>query len=121
DQVPDASAVTPPTWLPGFASPVDLQIAVDVNLEGLCRGTDFVRQIRSSLHTVLVEPHNVSQRAAGKSCRLSVYPGERVDRDFILRGNLDDSEPRAFLMLEPPSLTSAQVATDAGEQPANLS
>ncbi|MFC4896160.1 VWA domain-containing protein [Streptosporangium amethystogenes subsp. fukuiense] len=55
--------------LPGFPNPVRLSLAVSVDPAGL-----ELREIRSSLHAVLQE---------GGTIRLQ--PGERLDRDFILR------------------------------------
>jgi Ca-activated chloride channel family protein len=69
DLVPDASRITPPVLLPGFPNPVRLSIGVDVDPAGLELG-----EVRSSLHTVVHEGTTVT-----------VVPGERVDRDFILR------------------------------------
>ncbi|MFC3897441.1 VIT domain-containing protein [Lentzea rhizosphaerae] len=69
DLVPDASRITPPVLLPGFPNPVRLSIGVDVDPAGLELG-----EVRSSLHTVVREGTTVT-----------VVPGERVDRDFVLR------------------------------------
>jgi len=69
DLVPDASRITPPVLLPGFPNPVRLGIGVEIDPAGLSLG-----EVRSSLHTVVRE---------GGS--LAVEPGERVDRDFVLR------------------------------------
>ncbi|MGW4209220.1 VIT domain-containing protein [Lentzea sp. NPDC004789] len=69
DLVPDASRITPPVLLPGFPNPVRLSIGVEIDPAGLSLG-----EVRSSLHTVVRE---------GSS--LAVEPGERVDRDFVLR------------------------------------
>ncbi|HEX7304629.1 VIT domain-containing protein [Lentzea sp.] len=69
DAVPDASRITPPVLLPGFPNPVRLTIGVDVDPAGLELG-----EIRSSLHTVETEGTTVT-----------VAPGERADRDFVLR------------------------------------
>ncbi|MEO3814961.1 VIT domain-containing protein [Sphaerisporangium sp. B11E5] len=69
DAVPDASRITPPVLLPGFPNPVRLSLAVHVDPAGL-----DLRELRSSLHTVTEENGTV---------RLS--PGERLDRDFLLR------------------------------------
>ena len=69
DAVPDASRITPPVLLPGFPNPLRLSIGVDVDPAGLTLGA-----IRSSLHGV---------RSEGS--HLEIGPGERVDRDFILR------------------------------------
>ncbi|GLY50242.1 VIT domain-containing protein [Lentzea sp. NBRC 102530] len=69
DLVPDASRISPPVLLPGFPNPVRLSIDVDVDAGGLELG-----EVRSSLHTVVTEGSTVSVR-----------PGEKVDRDFVLR------------------------------------
>ncbi|MET9629719.1 VIT domain-containing protein [Lentzea sp. NPDC006480] len=69
DVVPDASRITPPVLLPGFPNPVRLSIGVEIDPAGLELG-----EVRSSLHTVAQEGNTVT-----------VAPGERVDRDFVLR------------------------------------
>ncbi|MGW6932647.1 VIT domain-containing protein [Lentzea sp. NPDC054927] len=69
DLVPDASRITPPVLLPGFPNPLRLQIGVEIDPAGLELG-----EVRSSLHTVVSEGNTVT-----------VVPGERVDRDFVLR------------------------------------
>ncbi|MFD4668176.1 VIT domain-containing protein [Lentzea sp. NPDC058450] len=69
DLVPDASRISPPVLLPGFPNPVKLSIDVEIDAGGLDLG-----EVRSSLHTVVTEGSTVS-----------VKPGERVDRDFVLR------------------------------------
>jgi Ca-activated chloride channel family protein len=67
--VPDASRITPPVLLPGFPNPLRLSLGVDIDPAGLDLG-----EIRSSLHTV-----------TGEGGRVEIAPGERADRDFILR------------------------------------
>jgi Ca-activated chloride channel homolog len=69
DATPDASRITPPVLLPGFPNPVDLSVEVRVDPAGLP-----LRGIASSLHAVSTSEGLVR-----------VQPGERVDRDFILR------------------------------------
>jgi Ca-activated chloride channel homolog len=69
DAVPDASRISPPVLLPGFPNPLRLSIGVDIDPAGLTLG-----DVRSSLHTV-----------TDKDGTLSIEPGERADRDFILR------------------------------------
>jgi Ca-activated chloride channel family protein len=69
DAVPDASRITPPVLLPGFPNPLRLSVGVDIDPAGLTLG-----EVRSSLHTV-----------RGEGGHLEIGPGERVDRDFILR------------------------------------
>ena len=69
DAVPDASRITPPVLLPGFPYPVRLSLTTTIDAAGL-----DLREVRSSLHEVDRE---------GDTIRLR--PGERLDRDFILR------------------------------------
>ncbi|MCW5951684.1 MAG: VWA domain-containing protein, partial [Propionibacteriaceae bacterium] len=69
DAVPDASRITPPVLLPGFPNPVLLSIDVDLDPAGLPSPS-----VRSSLHAVRTEDSH-----------LRIEPGERVNRDFILR------------------------------------
>ncbi|GII24315.1 VIT domain-containing protein [Planosporangium mesophilum] len=78
DAVPDASRITPPVLLPGFPNPLRLSLDVDIDPAGLPLG-----EVRSSLHTVVTE-----------GSRVSLRPGERADRDFVLRlayGSTDES------------------------------
>lgn len=104
DQVPDASTITPPTWLPGFASPVDLRLAVEINLAQLAY-PNWINDLQSSLHSVLVNsepnvPANCATNAATSNCNIQVLPGERVDRDFILRGRVAAEQPVCSLVME---------------------
>ncbi|MFC4532207.1 VIT domain-containing protein [Sphaerisporangium dianthi] len=69
DAVPDASRVTPPVLLPGFPNPVRLSLTARVDPAGL-----DLTEMRSSLHVVTEEEGVVRVR-----------PGERLDRDFVLR------------------------------------
>ncbi|GAB3857590.1 VIT domain-containing protein [Dactylosporangium cerinum] len=69
DAVPDASRITPPVLLPGFPNPLRLGITVDIDPAGLPLG-----EVRSSLHTV----HQTERT-------VTVVPGARADRDFVLR------------------------------------
>lgn len=69
DAVPDASRITPPVLLPGFPNPVGLSIDVGIDPAGLT-----LSEVRSSLHLV--------ETAGG---RVRVQPGERLNRDFVLR------------------------------------
>jgi Ca-activated chloride channel family protein len=73
DAVPDASRITPPVLLPGFPNPVDLSIKVRIDPAGLDVGA-----VRSSLHAV------VEETAEGLRT-VRVEPGERANRDFVLR------------------------------------
>jgi Ca-activated chloride channel family protein len=77
DAVPDASRITPPVLLPGFPNPVRLSIGVDIDPGGLPLG-----EVRSSLHAVV-----------GDRGHVEIRPGERLNRDFVLR--LGYGEPDA--------------------------
>lgn len=81
DAVPDASRITPPVLLPGFPYPVRLSLAATIDPAGL-----GLREVRSSLHEVDRE---------GDTIRLR--PGERLDRDFILRLAFDASSSLALV------------------------
>ena len=73
DAVPDASRITPPVLLPGFPNPVDLSIRVQIDPAGLEVGA-----VRSSLHAAVEETRDGTRT-------VRVEPGERADRDFVLR------------------------------------
>ncbi|MFD0559646.1 Ca-activated chloride channel family protein [Stackebrandtia endophytica] len=84
DEVPDASRITPPVLLPGFPNPVELDVSVTIDPGGL-----ELSGVESSLHTTEAETD-------GERTTIRIHPGERVDRDFILRfayghGTVDDS------------------------------
>jgi Ca-activated chloride channel homolog len=91
EDVPDASRITPPVLLAGFPSPVRLSLMVDLH-----DGEAATADIRCSLHA-----------AAEESCdgyrRIRLFPGERLDRDFILRFRLGDETIRSTLTLHPDS------------------
>jgi Ca-activated chloride channel homolog len=79
DAVPDASRITPPVLLPGFPNPVRLSIAVEVDAGGLPLG-----DVRCSLHDVDAE-----------GSRITLRPGARADRDFVLRLAYGEAEASA--------------------------
>jgi Ca-activated chloride channel family protein len=88
DAVPDASRITPPVLLPGFPSPVRLELEVEIDPAGLPIGA-----IRSSLHATVTSERD---GPGGVVRVVQVRPGERPDRDFVLRlqvgsGGLDTS------------------------------
>ncbi|HKT02280.1 MAG TPA: VIT domain-containing protein, partial [Rugosimonospora sp.] len=85
DQVPDASRITPPVLLPGFPNPVALAIEVRLDPGGLP-----LSGVASSLHAV-----------TGSDGVIAIRPGERVDRDFILRLSYGDGAVRDALVLVP--------------------
>ncbi len=76
DQVPDASRISPPVLLAGCKSPVRLSLEVDID-----SGNLPLSGLRSSLHAVITE------KRAGRTC-VRLQPGERLNRDFILRFGL---------------------------------
>ena len=106
DLVPDASRISPPVLLPGVKNPVRLGIRValeDASITGLS----------SSLHAVT--SRNDDARV------IEIQPGEKLDRDFILRWRVggrelasslvcvDDADGKAgtwMLTFVPPSTTS---------------
>jgi Ca-activated chloride channel family protein len=103
DAVPDASRITPPVLLPGFPSPVRLSLSARVDASGL-----ELRELASSLHVVEEEGHTVRLR-----------PGERLDRDFILRMSFDastslqlDGRGTFALTVVPPALQATRAPRD---------
>jgi Ca-activated chloride channel family protein len=74
DAVPDASRITPPVLLPGFPNPVRLTAVADIDPAGLP-----LTRISSSL------PVQASDEAPNGHTIVRLEPGERLDRDFILR------------------------------------
>jgi Ca-activated chloride channel family protein len=87
DAVPDASRITPPVLLPGVANPVRLAIKLTIDPAGLP-----VTGIRSSLHAV-----TETTRAGVHAIEL--VPGERLDRDFIVRWSVGDAAVRSSLVV----------------------
>ncbi|HTY31431.1 VIT domain-containing protein, partial [Mycobacterium sp.] len=85
DAVPDASRITPPVLLPGFPHPVPLAIEVGIDPAGL-----MLSEVRSSLHAV--------STADG---RIRVQPGERANRDFVLRLRYGADDVTDSLVLVP--------------------
>lgn len=89
DAVPDASRITPPVLLPGFPNPVRLVLDVEVQSGGLP-----VSDLRSSLYAVVVDERE-------QSWRVAVRPGERLNRDFILRFRVAETAVRTSLLVRP--------------------
>ncbi|WP_020388925.1 VIT domain-containing protein [Kribbella catacumbae] len=83
DAVPDASRITPPILLPGFPNPVQLSIRADVDPAGLP-----LQGLRSSLHAIGTDESD-------RITSVAINPGERVDRDFILRLAYGEAEATA--------------------------
>ncbi|WP_420801738.1 VIT domain-containing protein [Pseudofrankia asymbiotica] len=104
DAVPDASRISPPVLLPGFPNPVRLSVAVDVDPAGL-----RLAAVDASLHSVITE-----RRTDGLRVRLE--PGDRADRDFLLRLTFDaDEAVSTALSVRPDEPTADGVAADGGE------
>ena len=91
--VPDASRISPPVLLPGFPNPVRLSLTIDLY--------EPADDLRVSLFTVLGEEQ-------GGVRRLILQPGERLDRDFILRFRLGGDGVRTSLSLHPDAAESAE-------------
>ena len=89
DAVPDASRITPPVLLAGFPNPVQLRLEVELH-----DGGAHAHDLKCSLHAVREEPSEGIRR-------VRLLPGERLDRDFILRFRLGDATIRSTLTLHP--------------------
>jgi Ca-activated chloride channel family protein len=83
DLVPDASRISPPVLLPGCPNPVRLGIRVAIS-------DAKVRDVASSLHAVTTAMRDAQV--------IEAQPGERLDRDFILRWHVDGAELRSSLV-----------------------
>jgi Ca-activated chloride channel family protein len=90
DAVPDASRVTPPVLLPGLASPV--RLALRARLTGLGLAPDA---IRSSLHAVAATADEDG------AVDVALQPGERLDRDVVLRFPVAGATTRAIAAVAP--------------------
>jgi Ca-activated chloride channel homolog len=88
DAVPDASRISPPVLLPGYPNPVRLSLRVEF------ASPLQPHDLRCSLHTIVEE-------AAGPVPRVVLQPGERLNRDFILRFRLAEERIRTGLSLQP--------------------
>src|SRR3569623_566256 len=107
--VPDASRISPPVLLPGCPNPVRLGLRVALE-------DSFVSDVATSLHAV------TSKNCDARS--IEVQPGEKLDRDFILRWRvggrelasslvcLDDADGKAgtFMLTFVPPTTTAVAA-----------
>ncbi|OBI91839.1 DUF4349 domain-containing protein [Mycobacterium sp. 1245805.9] len=87
DAVPDASRISPPVLLPRFPHPVPLSIEVGIDPAGL-----LLSEVRSSLHAVSTDDG-----------RIRVRPGERANRDFVLRLRYGAKDITDSLVLVPDS------------------
>ncbi|GAA2134472.1 VIT domain-containing protein [Actinomadura napierensis] len=87
DAVPDASRISPPVLLPGFPNPVRLSMAVDIDPSGLP-----LTEIHSALHVV-------AEDSEGECTTVRLRPGERLDRDFVLRLGFAPQESAALSLV----------------------
>ena len=101
DLVPDASRVTPPVLLPGQPNPVNLSLEVTLDPLGLP-----VSNLRSTLHAAVT-----GKDGAGRHT-IALRPGERLDRDFVLRFGLAGAVPTTVAATTP---DGGEDATDASE------
>ncbi len=83
DLVPDASRISPPVLLPGYPNPV--RLGMRIALEG-----GSLRAVSSSLHAVTSSLRDAQI--------IEAQPGERLDRDFIVRWRVDGAELRSRLV-----------------------
>jgi len=83
DLVPDASRISPPVRLPGCPNPVRLGLRVALE-------DHHVREVASSLHAATTMRRDAQV--------IELTPGERLDRDFILRWRVDGSALRSSLV-----------------------
>jgi Ca-activated chloride channel family protein len=90
DQTPDASLITPPVLLPGFPNPVRLSLTATIDPAGLS-----IAQIASSLHAVETAESDSGRRV------VRLQPGERLNRDFILRFAVAEAAIKTSLVLTP--------------------
>jgi Ca-activated chloride channel homolog len=102
NEVPDASRITPPVLLPGFPNPVCLSLEVILDPMGLSpKTTDGTQLIHSSLHSVILE-----------ECppwTIRLQPGERLNRDFILRFPVANESIQAALLCSPVAASQPNV------------
>ena len=98
DAVPDGSRISPPVLLPGFPNPVRLTLSADIAPAGLT-----LAGIRCSLHATAEQASDDGRTV------VRLRPGERLDRDFILRLAVADHDQIA---------TSLVLTPDPGEDPA---
>lgn len=86
DAVPDASRITPPVLLPGYPYPVKLDIQV-------------------SLPSEIAKPFCnlpiVASGSAGSHAGWHVHPGQKLDRDFIVRFKVAAPAVTSMLMISP--------------------
>ncbi|MEN9665505.1 MAG: hypothetical protein RLZZ326_1868 [Planctomycetota bacterium] len=92
DLVPDASRISPPVLLPGFPNPVRLGIRARIG-----GPTPLLEDLATSIPVKLVE--------GGDGLQVVVEPGNRLDRDFVLRWPLGVGDvPEASFAIESDAL-----------------
>jgi Ca-activated chloride channel family protein len=102
DLVPDASRISPPVLLPGVPNPVRLGIRVSIG-----GPAPLADDLAASLPVKLAP--------AQDSLRVVVEPGNRLDRDFILRWPLSvGAAPKASFAIEPDSVRPVGMGRKAG-------
>ncbi len=100
NQVPDGSRVTPPVLLPGFPNPVALSLEVTIDPAGLEPTPGAWREnMACSLHSVVSE--------SGPPWTIRLEPGERLNRDFLLRFPVTSAELGGGLQFSPATGTSS--------------
>jgi len=80
DAVPDASRISPPVLLPGMPNPIRLGVRVTIDGGGLPLG-----QLRANLA-------EIDARDDGGVWQLALRPGQRLDRDLVLRWQVGTTE-----------------------------
>ncbi|MDB4960234.1 MAG: uncharacterized protein JWP01_233 [Myxococcales bacterium] len=83
DVVPDASRISPQVSLPGCPNPVRLGLRVAIE-------DHHVRDVASSLHAITTTRRDAQV--------IELHPGNRLDRDFILRWRVAGGELRSSLV-----------------------
>ncbi|NJL99308.1 MAG: VWA domain-containing protein [Synechococcaceae cyanobacterium SM2_3_2] len=117
DQVPDASRISPPTLLPGYPHPIQLSLAVTLKDQGFP-----LTQLRSSLHNVVTEASHepaenkpINDEPIGQELTVRLLPGERLNRDFILRWQIGSDAVQTQLLITPdPEAFNAPPETGSG-------
>jgi Ca-activated chloride channel family protein len=102
DAVPDASRISPPVLLAGYPNPVRFSLRAEVKPSGMA-----VSDFKSSLHTV------VTSTLPSGEMSIEVAPGERLNRDFILRYRVGANAIESSLTVAPDDDPSSEEGTFA--------
>lgn len=89
DRTPDASRISPPVLLPGHRNPVRLRFAMTIDGGGLPIGG-----LSSGLHELEAE-------GDGNGWRIALRPGERLDRDVVVRWSVGGADLRSSAVWAP--------------------